>query len=177
MSIKGTYIQQLKFDGKTYEKGSMIETVRDFNILCYNFPFKILPEAKELPTRDWPGNDGRDVYIPTKIPMAHYEVEVEFIYKGEDDSMREKINNFIKFLYGRNEGAIGARLAIFDEYTGIGRKDVHVQSINDELFYDVDYDDEKCFKFKVKFVVEDPSTEVTPSVVSDVIVGLNFAEP
>lgn len=176
MQIKRTYIQQVGFDGQTYTKGKLVDTMDDFKIHCSEFPFKLFPEAKELPTRDWAGEDGRDVYVPTTIPLASYEIEVEFIYRGDDGTMRKDIGDFLSFLYGRNDGAVGARLFIYDEQTEIGRKDVRVLSVDPEIYYDVDYDDEQVAKFKVKFSVEDPSTDVVPGIVSEKVVELNIVE-
>lgn len=156
-----------------YTKSEVVNLTEKWGIYC-DVPFKLFPEAKELAARDWPGMDGRDIYIPDKIPLASYELEVDVIYRGDDDRMRENISSFIKFIYGRNIGAIGGRLALYDEYLGIGRKDLHVLSIDNEIYYDVDYDDEQCAKFKIKFKVEDPTTDLSPSVVDGKINDLKF---
>ena len=174
MGLRNTYIQQLHFDGETYTKGEVVNLTEKWGIYC-DVPFKLFPEAKELAVRDWAGEDGRDVYIPKKIPLAAYELEVEVTYKGEDAKMRDNIEAFIKFIYGRNDGAVGGRLAIYDEYTGIGRKDIHVTSIDNDIYYDVDYDDEQCAKFNVKFQVEDPATDVKPSVSGNKVNDLIFS--
>lgn len=174
MGLRNTYIQQLHFDGETYTKGEVVNLTEKWGIYC-DVPFKLFPEAKELAVRDWAGEDGRDVYIPKKIPLAAYELEVEVTYKGEDAKMRDNIEAFIKFIYGRNDGAVGGRLAIYDEYTGIGRKDIHVTSIDNDIYYDVDYDDEQCAKFNVKFQVEDPATDVKPSVSENKVNDLIFS--
>ncbi len=162
MGIKKTYIQQLSYDGLTYTKGVVVDLLEKFNVGCEIFPFKVLPEAKELPKRDFPGEDGVEVYIPDKIPMKAYEIEVVFIYKGTEATMQEDLNNFIKFLYGRNSNATGGRLAIFDEHVKIGRKDVRCLKVSNDFFYDEDWDDDKLAGFKVTFEVDDPVTEVTP---------------
>lgn len=162
MGILKTYIQQLSYNGLNYTKGVAVDLLEKFNIGCEEFPFKDKPEAKELPKRDWPGEDGVEVYIPKQVPMKAYEVEVTFIYKGTEETMQTDLKNFINFLYGRNEGATGARLAIYDEHVKIGRKDVRVLKVSNDFFYDEDWDDEKMAGFKVTFEVDDPVTEVTP---------------
>ena len=161
MGILKTYIQQMHFDGTTYSKGVVVDLLDKFGIACEEFPFKLFPEAKELPQNDWPGEDGKEVYVPKEVPLKAYDIDVTFIYKGTEANMRKDIKDFILFLYGRNSGAAGASLAVFDEHIGFGRKDVRCTKVSNELFYNEDYDDEKLARFKVTFSVDDPMTEVT----------------
>lgn len=173
MGIKKTYVQQLHYDGEKYTKGEVVDLYETYGICC-DIPFKLFPETKELVTREWAGEDGRDVYIPKKIPLASYEIDVECMYKGSEDKMREDIGAFLKYMYGRNEEAAGSRLAVYDEYTKTGRKDIHLKEVSEDIYYDVDYDDEQFAKFKLKLVVEDPATDVTPVVTSNKVTDLKF---
>ena len=161
MDVKRVYIQQLAFDGESYRKGPVIDLLSKFNIACMEFPFKIFPEAKDLPVREWPGEDGRDVYIPSKIPMKNYDLEVEFVYKGTEKTIAKDITDFIEFIYGRNAEAVGGSLAIYDEYVRLGRKDVHVLSVDNTAYSCDDIDPDAVASFKVKFGVEDPTTKAT----------------
>lgn len=163
MSAINTYVQQLSFDGSEYTKGTVVDLLSEFNIVCQDFPFKKFPEPKELPTRDWAGVDGVDVYVPQTIPLKHYELEAVFLCKGTEETIREDINDFIEFLYGRNQDAVGGRLAIYNEHTGIGRKDVVVSKVDNDLFFVEDSDCDAVARFKVKFFVYDPTTDVTPT--------------
>lgn len=163
MAAINTYVQQLSYDGKTYVKGTVVDLLDKFNIVCMEFPFKKWVEPKELPTRDWAGDDGADVYIPKTIPMKHYELEATFLCKGTDETIRKDISNFLEFIYGRNSNAVGGRLAIYNEHTGIGRKDVVVSKVDNELFFVSDNDPDAVAKFKVKFWVYDPVTDVYPT--------------
>lgn len=183
--IYNTYVQQLSFDGLTYTKGSVVDLLKSFNIISQDFPFVKHPEPKELPSRDWYGEDGLDVYVPDQLPIKNYEIEVVFLYtrnlsmnSGEEDIagespvekrdrlMRRDISNFLDFLYGRSKGSVNdtvqsGRLAIYNEYTGIGRKDVVVSGVDNELFEAGDGDPDCVAKFTVKFMVYDPTTDVT----------------
>ena len=89
--------------------------------------------------------------------------------------MRENIEAFIKFIYSRNLKADGGSIDIYDDYTGIRRKDIHVLSIDNDFYSDVDYDDEQCAKFNIKFQVEDPSTDVEPSISENKVSDLKFS--
>lgn len=204
MSIYKTYIQQLTYDGQNYTRGSVVDLLESFHIVSQEFPFKKNPKPKDLPTRDWAGDDGLDVYIPSTIPMKEYEIEVTFLYvrntsengssviNGETAEetrnrlMRRDIGDFIDFLYGRKgsgksgDSVKSGRLAIYDECSGIGRKDVVVSEVDNELFYVSDNDSDVVAKFKVKFTVYDPTTDVTPAtglngLTVNPVTTLNFA--
>lgn len=173
MGIKKTYVQQLSYDGEKYTKSAVIDLYEKYSIVC-DVPFKLFPETKELVTREWAGEDGRDVYIPRSIPLAAYDIDVECTYKGTDSKMRENIESFLKLMYGRNDGAVGGRLAIYDEYTRLGRKDIHLREVSEDMYYNVDYDDEQCAKFKIKLTVEDPSTDVSIVMSGEEVTDLKF---
>lgn len=184
MEIFKTYIQQLSYDGTTYTKGSVVDLLKTYKIICQDFPFKKNPKPKDLPTRDWAGADGLDVYVPDDIPMKSYDIDVTFLYVGTKSDIRTDISNFIDFLYGRikadnSDTVKSGRLAIYNEYVGMGRKDVVVSDIDNELLYCYDTDPDAVAKFKVKFTVYDPTTAVTPTTgVYDgetVVTQLNFS--
>lgn len=162
MALYRTFIQQLSYDGTSYTKGAVKETLSDFNIGCIEFPFKMLGSAKELVSRDWPGENGKDVYVPPSgIPIQDYDLEVDFLYKGTVDSISTDMTAFIAFLLGKNSGATGARLCIYDENVGFGRKDVVLTEIDPEMYSAGDYDPDALFNFKAKFHVYDPWTAVS----------------
>ena len=82
--------------------------------------------------------------------------------------MRANLVSFLKFLTGRNQGGSG-RLAIYDEYTEMGRKDVYVSNISNNAFYREDeFGNEAICEFSVKFRVCDPVTEVGPNNLANV---------
>lgn len=191
-----TYIQQLAFNGIGYDYGSVVDILETYKIVAQDFPFMKNPKPKELPTRDWAGEDGLDVYVPTHLPMKSYDIDVTFLYVrnisdvtgstivGESETarrdrlMREDIGNFIDFLYGRVKGDVSdsvqsGRLAIYNEYTGIGRKDIVVSEVDNELFECDDCDPDAIAKFKVKFTVYDPTTEVIPTMSGSSVTGFN----
>ena len=173
-----TYILQTQLNGTTYTKGAVKDLLEDFNIACQDFPFKKFPKIKDLASNDWHDEDGLDVYIPEVIPVSHYDIDVTFLYKGSENDIRNDLDNFIKFLRGRNTGATGSRLAIYNEYVEMGRKDVVATEIDNKMFYIMDSAIDALAQFTVKFTVYDPTTEVTPvkTTVSgkQVVTGLNW---
>lgn len=166
-----TYIKQISFDGLQYQHGIVVDLLEEYNIVCQEFPFKKNPNPKDLPTRDWAGADGLDVYIPDVIPMKSYDLEVTFLYVGTDLNIRGDISDFIDFLYGHTSATgdtvQSGRLCIYNETVGMGRKDLVVSEIDNELFYCGESDPDAVAKFKVKFTVYDPTTEVTPTYNQD----------
>jgi len=156
-----TYIQQTRKDSNSYVKGSVVDLLEVYKIVCQDFPFKVMPKAKELPKRDWADEDGVDVYVPQARTMQPYEMDVDFLYAGTDASIRTDLKNFIEFLYGRNANAVGSLLAIYNEHAGLGRKDVIVSEISDDVFYTDTGDVDAVATLKVKFLVCDPVTDVT----------------
>ena len=182
MAIYKTYVQQLGFDGKTYTKGTVVDLMAKFKIACEEFPYKRNPKSKDLPTRDWMGEDGLDVYIPVGgLPAKSYDIDVTFLYKGDEYSMREDLAAFINFITGNDKGYSGdavqsGRLAIYDEHVQMGRKDVVVNEIDNELYYRSDYDNDKVARFKVKFTVYDPTTEVSERLSNGTVTSLVWDE-
>ena len=167
MAVHKLYIQQTNFDGIDYTKGTPIDTLETYSVVCREFPFKLYPESKDVTTKDMKGLHGVDVYIPSYNRIKDYEMEVQFLYLGTHANMRTDIDAFLKFINGMNggvdESAVGARLAIYDQYTQIGRKDLRVVSTEFGGYWDMpDYDTDAIADFKVKFHVYDPVTDVTP---------------
>lgn len=156
-----TFIQQTSFDGAEYTKGPVVDIMDKFHIGCIFFPFKTSPKSQKLPEREWPGEDGKDVYIPpTGIPLEDYDMEVEFVYKGSIDTIGPDMASFLDYVRGRNKEAVGGRLSVYDEHVGFGRKDVAVDEIDDQMYAADQSDPDALFNFKIKFHVYDPSTNV-----------------
>ena len=159
-----TYVQQLRFDGTSYQRGEVIELYEAYHIICPDFPFELMQKPKALPTRDWHDEDGLDVFVPAIRRVESYDINVPFFYKGTKSNIRTDIGNFIKFMCGRNVDAVGSRLAVYNEHTGIGRKDVVVKEIKNEIFYKENFDEDAVARFAITFSVYDPITDVSLSV-------------
>lgn len=145
---------------ETVNDSEVIDTQVTYKVACQEFPFKHLPESKELAKRDWNDEDGDDVYIPTDgLKFKAYDMEVKFIYVGTEESMSNDIRGFINFLYGRNLNGFPL-LKIYDEYTKAGRRGVYVLSVDDEMLAYDDVNDNVIGVFKVKFRVTEPTREV-----------------
>jgi hypothetical protein len=172
MAVHKLYIQQTNFDGIDYTKGTPIDTLAKYSVVCREFPFKLFPEAKDVVSKSYKDSHGADAYIPAVNKIKDYDIEVQFLYVGVHNNMRTDIGNFIKFLNGMNGGndqnAVGARLAIYDQYTQTGRKDIRYVTSDFGTYWDSpDCDTEAIADFKVKFHVYDPVTDVTTTTVNN----------
>ena len=164
MDYKKLYIQQQTYNGSTYtDAGSLVDTQASFNVVCKEFPFKVLPETKDPASRDWHDEDGEDTFIPSGgLKVKAYDLDATFLYVGSQSSMADDLSLFIKFIRGRNYGG-SSLLAVYDEYTKTGRKGVYVKEVSDDfLLYD-DANPDVVGEFKVKFRVTAPASTWNPS--------------
>lgn len=136
----------------------VVDTFDNWGIVCKDFPFKLYGEAKELPSTDWKDEDGDDEYIPSELKIASYELEVEFVYKGDMNTANTNIKAFLDYLTGR--GGTGAELIVYDTYTKIGRQHVRFVSVSDDIFWRQEEGGDVVV-FVVTFKVNDPVTDIT----------------
>jgi len=61
-----------------------------------------LPNPKDFFSRDWPEEQGVDLYIPDKVVFADKEVEIDITYLGNRG--REQFNKFISYIAQPNAG-------------------------------------------------------------------------
>lgn len=146
---------------KMIEDAPVVDTLSNWGIVCKDFPFKLYGEAKELSSRDWKDEDGDDEYIPNELKIAAYEIDVEFVYKGDMNTANTKIRGFLDYLTGR--GGIGAELKVYDTYTKIGRQSVRYVSVDDDIFFRQEGGNDVVV-FVVTFKVNDPLTDIALSV-------------
>lgn len=143
---------------KMADDASVVDTLDNWGIVCKDFPFKLYGEAKELPSRDWKDEDGDDEYIPSELPIASYEIDVEFVYKGDMNTANTNIKGFLDYLTGR--GGTGAELMVYDTYTKIGRQRVRYVNVDEDIYWRQEYGGDVVV-FVVTFKVNDPVTEIT----------------
>lgn len=125
-------------------------------------------EVAEVASREWPGEDGEDAYIPSGgLKLKAYDLDVEFVYKGEIGTAYNAYKTFRNYLTGRDGG--GADLTIYDPTWDRGKKGVYVKKISDLSTFRTNLDEgASC---KMTFRVRNPGSEVAPfrNAVGDVI--------
>lgn len=164
---KKFFIKQQTYDGSNYTDvdGSVKDIYDEFGIVCQDFPFKYFPEKKDPAKREWPDEDGEDVFIPSGgLKTSAFDIEVKFLYAGavygtdvasNSTTMYAKIVNFIDFITCKDVGG-RVMLAMSDEYTGLAFQGVYVKEVGNELYEYNDVNLNGYAVFKVKFRVTDP---------------------
>nr|DAV38583.1 MAG TPA: hypothetical protein [Caudoviricetes sp.] len=138
---------------KMVDGAKVIDTQKEWGIVCKDFPFKVFGDAKDLPSRSWPDKNGDDEFIPATIPVKSYEIDVEFAYKGDMNTANEKLILFFEYITGKNGD--GSSLRVYDTYTKIGKQKVRYVSCSEDLFVR-NTDEGDVVTFTVRFKVNDP---------------------
>lgn len=135
------------------------DSLEAFGMVCTSFPFKTDGGTKDLPTRDWNGEDGEDTYIPDVLPLKAYDLEAKMCYKGDIATAYDKLMLFREYLTG--EDGNGATLKVYNSHTRIGRQRIYLLEIGDPEFNQSDIDE--VLTFTLNFRVTDPRTSIIPS--------------
>lgn len=144
------------------------ESVATWGVWCKEIPFKIISGVKAPAKRSWNDEHGDDEYIsPDGLYLESYDMEVEFGCKkmagtqsgdvmASVSDVRNSVGTFLEYL--RQSGF----MKMYSGWTRTGRQNVRMDSVNDDAHWEPDEGDGQEFLvFKVKFKVNDPSTDVT----------------
>lgn len=127
---------------------------KEWNIWIKSVPFKVFPDMKDIPSRDWYDEHGTDEFLPTTPFYKAYETECQFVYIGVYESANTQIKSFLKYL------AEGGFFKFYDTYTKIGRTNIRYVSNDEDVFYRREGNDD-IVQFKVTLKVNDPITDIT----------------
>lgn len=125
----------------------------EWNIWVKSVPFKIFPDLKDIPSRDWVDENGDDEYIPNTPKYKAYEMECELVYIGAYESANTQIKSFLSYL------STGGAFKFYDTYTKIGRTNVRYVSFSDDALYRREGSDD-IVQFSVTLKVNDPITDI-----------------
>ena len=164
------YFMQLTYDGANYTLGSVKDTISEWNIVCSDSPNKVQGEMKELATLDWIGEDGMDVYVPATPRLKTYDMQFKFLYEGTDANFTTNTRNFISYLRSK-------RLAFYESFTKIGRKDVVLTTFDPDVLVRKSVDNTSIMTFALNFRIYDPVTDVVPTYSNSngIITGLGWS--
>ena len=168
MNAYKVYFQRFTYDGATYTEGNVYETLAQWGYVCSECGTYPMKEMKELATLDWVGEDGQDVYVPTTPRLKSYDLPFSFIGEGADSTLRTNAKNMVDFLKG-------GRLAYYDEYSAIGRKDLVLTSYDPDVFIRETTNGISIISFKLNFRVYDPVTSVTAKFVNGTLNKLQWS--
>ena len=142
--------------------GSVVVVFDSFGMACQELPYKLFPETKELAKQNQSQEHGESVHIPDGgIKFKAYDLEAVFLYSGDEASvMSSDLRRFTEFLYSRNAGG-SPLLSVYDEYTKIGLSGLYVLSVDNDLFFHDDHNENTISRIKVKFRVTDPTNVIS----------------
>lgn len=132
------------------------DSIKKWGIACRKFPFKLDGGSKDLASRDWPGEDGDDVFYPEELKLKAYDIETELVYVGNLGECADNMLAFRDYLTGAD--GLGVEMRIFNSHTGIGRKGCHWLEMSDLTFNKEE--DEEVLQFTMKIKVSDPKTRI-----------------
>lgn len=143
------------------KKGSKtISTLAEYGYATKDIDYPIVTEVKDFASRNVPGEDGERVYFPDSASLEPYDLEVEFMYRGNVEANKNLFDGFRDFLTGRDKE--GTELSIYSPYHRVGRQKVYAKKIEVNRFKRDG--DEGFASFKVTFRVTDPVTDILLSV-------------
>ena len=153
-------IRKKKNNGTTT---AVVNTETAFGMVASEIPFHFAGDVKEPYKNDWHDEDGVETYLSDEgLFFNAYDMEVTFLYKGQQNSFSGNLRDFLDFLSGKDGD--GARLTIYDTYNNVGRNDVYFKSISPDVFVKQNVSNnangQEIASFKVTFNVGDPVTDV-----------------
>ncbi len=141
---------------KTKDDSALKDSLSDFGFAVSDIPWPD-EETQDVAVREWPGEDGEDAYIPpTGLKLKAYDLEIEFIYKGDLNTAYPAYKALRNYLTGIDGS--GAELKIYDPYWNKGRTKVRVKKIGNIEPHRSNMDE--VVSCKVSFRVADPMTEI-----------------
>lgn len=142
--------------------GAELRNSTEWNLLIKSMPFKPIGDVKAPFTRNWPDQNGNDVFIPDQQVFEAYDIECDFVYYGDKDTASQMVNTFI-YAYL----ASGGLFMLYDTYTHIGKTNVNYKSISPDKYYN---EQENVVIFKMTFTVNDPVTMVVPNTAGNSLI-------
>lgn len=139
-----------------FQKLTDLAPVRDsmeWGIYIKSIPFKVFPDMKDVPSRDWMDENGDEEYIPDTPYFKAYEMECKFVFIGANGTANTQIRSFLEYL------ANGGMFRIYDTYTKIGRSEVRYVGYSEDILYRRDEDND-IVVFSVILKVNNPIDEI-----------------
>lgn len=131
-----------------------IRDSKEWGIWIKSVPFKVFPDMKDIPGRDWYDESGTEEFLPAMPFYKSYEIDCKFVYIGTYQSANTQIKSFLKYL------AEGGFFKFYDTYTKIGRTNIRYVGNNEDVFYRREGNND-IVQFNVTLKVNDPITDIT----------------
>lgn len=161
------YIQKMGVDGNNGEY-PVYESVNQWGVWCKSIPFKLFDKVKEPAKRSWYDEHGDDEYISSGgLFVEGYTMKVELGCRSKDvtdthgvvvktaaENVRDSVSTFLSYL--RSSGMVN----VYSSYTGIGRQNVRLDSVDDNATWMQGEDGWWFLIFEVTLKVNDPVTDI-----------------
>ena len=155
MAAEYTLLMQKSADGSAVKS-----SLDDFGFAVCDIPWPD-EETEKVATRQWPGVDGEDAYVPPSgQKLQAYDVELQFCYKGDVNTADAAYKALRDYLIGP-----GGFLRLYDPYWRKGRQKVYVKKFHDREPRRSNIDE--VLSMKVTLRVTDPKTEIALAYVGD----------
>lgn len=157
MALANVYIRKMGADSEGNARPTY--NIREyFGFVIQELPFESSTDVKDVDTVDYFDEDGSNEWMPTHLRIKSYEMKVKFISKGTKDELYARYSLLRNYLLGRDN--TGVAFMLYDDYHGIGRKDIRLQKLDDDAEYEPLNDGSFVFCIEATFKVNDPITEV-----------------
>lgn len=153
MAVEYTLLMQ-----RTTAGSEVKSSLSDFGFAVNEIPWPD-EETEDVNTREWPGVDGEDAYIPPSgLRLKAYNIEVEFVCAGG-------INTANTLYEALRDYLAGGMLKVYDPYWKRGRQNVYLKKLSDLEPFRTNIDE--GMSVKATFRVTDPRTKITLAYVGD----------
>lgn len=157
MALVNVYIRKMGAD--TEGNARPTYNIREyFGFVIQELPFESSTEVKDVDTVDFFDEDGSNEWMPARLRIKSYEMKVKFISKGTKEELYARYLSLRNYLLGRDN--TGVAFMLYDDYHGIGRKDIRLQKFDDDVEYKPLNDGGYVFSIEATFKVNDPVTDV-----------------
>lgn len=161
------YFQKSIYNGQSYVKDNVMETVRDFSVYIGEVPFILFSDMKDVAKRDWHDVDGIDVFYGNSVPpLKDYDIEITCQAKSDDvRELRTHVDAFLKYLSG-GDGK-GNVFSVYDTHCQAGLANVRFVKVSQKSWFNEDSDDTKVLVFQITLHADAPRSFVDPIIISE----------
>lgn len=139
-----------------------IHSLGEWGIVVNELPLKRFSEAKNIPSNDWYDENGEEEYLPEKLFLKAYEIDVKMSMSSNSmATLNTNLSNFFDYLISNGE------FSLYNPNTGIGRTKVRYAGYSDTAEYHCGHSkdgSQHLIQFTIKMKVNDPTTNTVLNV-------------
>ena len=156
MAATNPYIRKIgNIDGEALPTYRLID---DFGFYVEELPFVLSTEVKDVDSNSYYDEDGDVEWVQRRLRVKAYEMKIKFISKGTKEVLYGRYKKLRNYMLGLDN--TGTSFMLYDEWHGIGRKDIRLSKFDDSAEYDEMNDGTFVLAIEVTLKVNDPLTDV-----------------